>query len=170
MCCNLKRRPSLAWYMKSSIPVICCTAVGIRSKTSKMQTRAFSFYYTNPFKTYWQAWHSRLYFSIGEDIEFTAVTYTDTGMVYVGTISGHVTLWDPRSTTCLLHWSAHPHEIDTLTYHKSSLISGEWSTTSHHSYLVSEVPQVITHIWWVKYHKSSLISGEWRTTIHIWWV
>ena len=62
--------------------------------------------------------------SIGDKGEFTAVTYTDTGMVYIGTNTGYVTLWDPRSTACLLHWSAHPQEIDVLWYHNFSLISG----------------------------------------------
>ena len=64
------------------------------------------------------------FFSVGDEAEFTAVTYTDTGMVYIGTSTGYVTLWDPRSTACILHWSAHPQEIDMLWYQNSSLLSG----------------------------------------------
>ena len=52
------------------------------------------------------------------------MTYTDTGMVYIGTNTGYVTLWDPRSTACILHWSAHPQEVDLLWYHNASLVSG----------------------------------------------
>eukprot|EP00116_Pleurobrachia_bachei_P007354 sb/3467616/ len=62
--------------------------------------------------------------SMGGNVEFTCVSYSDNGLVYVGLVSGHITLWDPHTTSCLLHWSASSLEVAVIRYHGDHLLSG----------------------------------------------